>query len=115
MTAPIYNEEHRKWASKEIVSIAKGLLSGELGIVAGARQLATWRFHVGADNDPDFTFFVGVASETDDIPIGDVRTRWNPEALKAKDAELQNFEASVRDKALQACQRLIRRYETEGG
>ena len=115
MTAPIYNDEHRKWASREIVSIAKGVLSGELGSVAGARQLAAWRFHVGADNDPDFTFFVGVESQTDEIPIGDVRVRWNREALKAKDADLQSFEASVWDKALQACQRLIQRYEIQDG
>ncbi len=91
------------------------MLSGELGIVAGARQLATWRFDVGADRDPDFTFFVGIDSETDDIPVGDVRARWNPEALKTKDAELQRFEASVRDKALQACQKLIEKYEMQDG
>jgi hypothetical protein len=115
VTARIYNEEHQKWATKEIVSIARGILSGELGIVAGARQLAAWRFDVGADKDPDFIFFVGIESETDEIPIGDVRSRWNPEALKAKDAELQRFEASVRDKAVRACQKLIEKYEVQNG
>lgn len=91
------------------------MLSGELGIVAGARQLAAWRFDVGADKDPDFTLFVGIESETDDKAIGDVRARWNAEVLKAKDAELQRFEGSVRDRALQACRKLIEKYEMPSG
>jgi hypothetical protein len=44
MPAQIYSEEHRNWASGKIVAVAKSILSGELGIVAGARQLAAWRF-----------------------------------------------------------------------
>ena len=115
MAAPIYNEEHREWARRKIVAAAKSMLSGELGIVAGARQLAPWRFDVGAEHDPDFTFFVGVDSETDHIPLGEVRSRWSVEALKAKDEELRTFEASVRDRALGVCQSLIQKYEIHTG
>jgi hypothetical protein len=115
MAAPIYNEEHREWASRKVVAAAKSILSGELGIVAGARQLAKWRFDVGAEDDPDFMFFVGVDSETDHLPVGDVRSRWNAEALRQKDEELRNFEATFRDGALGACQRLLQRYENSNG
>ena len=115
MAAPIYNEEHREWASRKIVAAATSILSGELGIVAGARQLAPWRFDVGAEHDPDFTFFVGVDSETDHLPVGEERSRWRPEALKAKDEELRTFEASVRDRALRVCQSLIQKYEKHTG
>lgn len=111
LMAPIYNEEHREWASRKIVAIAKSIISGDLGIVAGARQLAGWRFDVDAENDSDFLFFLAVDSETDDLPVGEVRSRWNPEALKAKDAELQKFETSVRNRAIEACHSLIRKYE----
>jgi hypothetical protein len=115
MTAQIYNEEHRNWASGKVVAVAKSILSGELGIVAGARQLARWRFDVGAEHDPDFTFFVGVDSETDHLPVGEVRSRWSPEALKAKDEDLRTFEASVRDRALRVCESLIQKYEKHTG
>ena len=115
MTAQIYNEEHRDWASGKIVAIAKSILSGELGIVAGARQLAPWRFDVGAEHDPDFNFFVGVDSETDPLPVGEVRSRWSPDALKAKDEELRTFRDSVRDRARHVCQSLIQKYEKHTG
>ncbi len=71
MTASIYNKEHRRFTSAKIVAAARSILSGELSVVAGARQLATWRFDVGAEHDSDFTFFVGVDSETDHLPVGD--------------------------------------------
>jgi hypothetical protein len=115
MAVQTYNEEHRNWASGKIVAVAKSILSGELGIVAGARQLAPWRFDVGAEHDPDFIFFVGIDSETDHLPIGEVRSRWNPEVLKAKDEELRSFEASVRDKALPVCYSLIQKYGKHTG
>src|SRR5437764_11223306 len=98
---PIYNNEHRRIASAKIVAIARSIVSGELGVIAGARHLAGWRFDVGAEQDSDFKFFVGVDSETDHLPVGDVRSRWSPDALKAKDEELRTFEASVRERAIE--------------
>src|SRR5262245_59172783 len=105
--ATIYNEEHRRQASAKIVAAAQRILSGELGIVAGARQLSSLRFDVGAEKDADFAFFVGVDSETDHLPVGEVRQKWSSDALRAKDEELQAFEASVRNEALRVCQSLI--------
>jgi hypothetical protein len=108
----IYNEEHRRLASGKIVAIAQRVLSGELGIVAAARQLSRLRFDVGAEHDSDFVFFVGVDSGTDHLPVGEVRSRWSADALKAKDEELRSFEASVRERAFEVCRSLIRKYET---
>jgi len=106
-----YNEEHQRLARTKVIETAHRILSGKLGIVAGARQLSALRFDVGAENDPDFIFFVGVDSETDHLPIGDARSRWNPDVLKAKDLELHAYEASVRDEAHRICQSLIQKYE----
>ena len=75
-----YNEEHRRLASAKIVETAQRILSGNLGIVAGARQLSGLGFDVGAEHDSDFIFFVGIDSETDHLPVGEVRSRWNAEA-----------------------------------
>ena len=107
-----YNEEHRRLASAKIVAVAQSILSGELGIVAGSRQLAALRSDVGADRDSDFLFFVAVDSETDHLPLGDARSHWNPDALKVKDEELRNFEASARNSALEICRSLIQKYGT---
>jgi hypothetical protein len=107
----IYNEEHRRDARAKIVTVARGILAGELGIVAGARQLAPLHFDVAVKDDPDVIFFVGVDSESDHLPVGEVRRHWNAEALRAKDADLEIFEARVRVGALEACRSLIRKYE----
>ena len=111
MTSPIYNEEHRQFLSRKVVATAQSILSGELGVIAGARQLSGLGYQVGADRDPDFTLFTGVDSESDDLPIGEVRKHWNPEALRAKDAELADYEARVRERVFEACRSLIQKYD----
>ena len=112
MSQRIYNEEHRGWASNKIVTIARSILSGNVGLVAGARELIGWRFDVGAEHDPDFLFFVGMDSETDHLPIGEMRQHWNPDALRAKDAELEGYEESARKEAFRICRSLIQKYES---
>jgi hypothetical protein len=95
-----------------VVTAARSILSGELGVVAGARQLASLRFDVGAEHDPDFIFFVGVDSETDHLPLGNVRSHWKPDVLSAKDAVLTAYEAKVHERAFEVCRSLIQKYET---
>jgi hypothetical protein len=111
MSAPLHNEEHWQWASAKIVALAKSIISGEVGVVAGARQLSALRFDVDAELDPDFMFFVGLDSETDHLPVGETRSRWNSEALHAKDEELARLEAFTRERAVQVCRSLIQKYE----
>jgi hypothetical protein len=110
MTSQTYNEEHRQFLSRKVVAAAQSILSGELGVVAGARQLCGLAHQVGADRDPDFIVFIGIDSESDHLPIGEVRQQWNPDALLAKDAELADYEARVRERAFAACRSLIQKY-----
>jgi len=105
------NEEHRQFISRKIVAAARRMLSGELGLIAGARELSGLGHSVGAGHDPDFTFFVGIDSESDHLPIGEVRQHWNPEAMRVKDAEVAKFEAFYRERAFETCRRLITKYD----
>jgi hypothetical protein len=111
MTSQIHNEEHRQFLSRKVVTAAQSILSGELGVIAGARQLCGLGHQIGADRDPDFTFFVAIESESDHLPIGEVRQHWNQEALRVKDEEIASFEAFYREQAFEICQRLIERYD----
>lgn len=111
MNSQTCNEEHRQFLSRKIVAAAQSILSGEIGIIAGARQLCGLGHQVGADRDTDFTFFVGVDSESDHFSIGEVRQHWNPEALRAKDTEIASFEALYREKAFEICRKLIEKYD----
>jgi|SRR5882724_1306267 len=113
MASQIYNEEHRQFVSRKIVAASRSILSGELGIIAGARQLCGLGHGVGADRDPDFTFFVAIDSESDHLPIGVARQHWNPEALRTKDAEVAKFEAFYKEQTFEVCRRLIQKYDRD--
>jgi hypothetical protein len=93
-----------------MVSVARGILNGAIGIVAGAREIASMRFGSTAEYDEDVLVFVGIDSESDHLPVGDVRRHWSPEALRAKDAELRTYEAHVKKSAFRACDCIIARY-----
>ena len=111
MTIPSTNETEILRAQSEVMSTARGILSGAVGIVEGARRLTKLGHALGVDRDPDFIFFVGVDSETDHLPLGEVRSHWAAEALRRTDEELRECESLFRDRAFRACQSLIQRYD----
>jgi hypothetical protein len=110
MTIPSTNEPEILRAQSEVVSTARGIVSGTIGIVDGARRLTKLGHALGVDRDPDFTFFVGVDSETDHLPAGEVRRHWAADALRQTDEELRECEAFFRADALRVCQSLIQQY-----
>ncbi len=111
MTIPSSNEKEILRAQNKVVSTARSILSGAVGIVEGARRLTKLGHALGVDRDPDFTFFVGVDSETDHLPVGEVRRHWAADALQRTDEELRECEAFFRADALRVCQSLIQRYD----
>jgi hypothetical protein len=111
MAASITNEPESSRACSDVVAVARGILSGGVGIVAGARQLSRLRFDMRAETDADFLYFVGVDSETDHLLVGDVRRHWSADALLEKDVELQDYEAWARERAFEVCRSLLQRYD----
>ena len=99
---------------QKVVALARDLLAERIGIVQCSRALAFLSHRVGAAQfDTDFLLFVGIDSETDHLPIGEVRRHWAADALATKDAELAEAEAFYRPQALEACVRLIARFADE--
>lgn len=97
---------------QKIVQIAHSILDGSISIIAAARQLRAFAGgHAGIDErDPDFRTFVGIDSETDDLPVGETRRHWAADALAKKDVEIARCEDLYRDAAREAAARLITRY-----
>jgi hypothetical protein len=97
---------------QKIAKVAQGILDGRINIIAGARQIrGLCCGHVGLDErDPDLNTFVSIDSETDDLPIGDVRRYWAPDALARKEVEIARYEAKFRELALQAAAQLVARF-----
>jgi len=96
---------------QKVASVAQGMLDGRVGIIEGSRQLASLAHRIGVEDfDDDFITFVGIDSETDDLPVGDTRQHWAADALEKKDGEIAAAEALYRDAALAACKLLVMRF-----
>jgi hypothetical protein len=97
-------------SSDEVVRTATAILNGSIDIITGARRLSTLQHQVYADNDPDFMTFVGINSDTDKFPIGEVRRHWSQESLVRYDAERQHKEEYWKPYAIAAARRLVIKY-----
>lgn len=95
---------------KLIVEVAKRLLDNRIGVIEAARNIAPLSCVVD-ENDRDLICFVGIESQTDHLPLGSAREKWESSALAAKDRELQECENMFRTAALSAAQNLVKRYE----
>src|SRR5690242_15905708 len=107
----IANEVEWVRECKEIIHVSRSILDQSMGVIEGARLLAALRFRVRAENDDDFLVFTGIASQTDDFPIGEVRNHWNADALARYDIDRQRAETDFRESAETACRNLIRKYD----
>jgi hypothetical protein len=96
---------------REMVRVAREILNGSIGIVAGARQMNGLRFPAKLEWDEDVKVFIGIDSQSDHLPLGLVRRHWNEEVLKIKDEELKRFELSVKDRAFRACESFIKKHD----
>jgi hypothetical protein len=100
----------RDRARREIAKSAAAMLDGSLSIVEGARQVCRLRFAAELDSDPDIMKFVGIDSETDAYPMGEVRKLWNPDALDKLQPKIDEAEQWARRIGTAACENLVRRF-----
>ena len=87
------------------------MLDGKLSCLFGARRLAALRDEVDvAGGDADLLTFVEIDSETDALPLGEVRQYWSAEALAKLEPEIQSAEAWAARGGSEACRSLIARF-----
>jgi hypothetical protein len=107
LVVPIGNRvsEREKQIRVQILHVAKELIGGRLGVIAGSRE---FRLDVEPQLAETLLTFVGIDSETDALPVGGVRKEWNRDALERKDREIAEAERFYRDSAMNAAAELIR-------
>lgn len=93
---------------KKIVEIANEVLENKISVVVAARKLEKYQFGFGLESNKSILFFVALASETENLPIGEERKNWDADALLEKDIEIKNIEDSYREDALSAARHLIK-------
>jgi hypothetical protein len=95
---------------RKIWARAVDLLEGRLGVIDAARELSRLAYWTDLRSDADLTTFVAIDSETDALPVGNVRQYWSAEALQRKDPEIRHAEQLYRQAALEAAERLTKRF-----
>jgi hypothetical protein len=91
-------EEH----CRKIHARAVDLLEGRAGVIETARTMSKLRYWAGLNDDPDLLTFVGIDSETDALPVGEVRKYWAAHALAREDVEIDRAEELYAESAKQA-------------
>jgi len=94
--------DHRR--EKEI---AKAVLDGRTTVLEAARELVSVAHTDAIAELEDRRFIIGVASETDHLPVGEVRKLWAPSALEEKDIEIARAEELYKADFLETCRRIV--------
>lgn len=99
------SQDAGNWRS--LVVVLDALLSDRISITEGCRRVVRLRFELGEERSDLFLPFVGVDSETDAFPLGEVRELWSPAALVREDEKRSRVEDHYRPFVLKASKELI--------
>jgi hypothetical protein len=108
-----YNLEYRATVRARMLVLARGLVSGDLGVVAASRELMSYCDVPEPEIGAVLKVFVGIHSETDALPIGKVRSLWNSEALAREDLKIKAAEQRWHDQAVTAATQRIHLLEKD--
>ena len=108
-----WNESEILSARRAIFDTAQDILAGRLTYIEGARKIvAAWWDSSLDEWDADFLPFVGIASETEVLPFGEMRAYWQPAALDALQPEIDRMEAWARRFGEPYCRNLVARFSS---
>jgi hypothetical protein len=94
-----------------IYEAVRDMLAGRLSYIEGARKICPARFAWGLDEwDNDIRCFIGIESETDALPFGEMREFWQAAALEALQPEIEQKETWARKFAEPHCRKLAKRF-----
>jgi hypothetical protein len=106
-----WDESEIMAARRVIFEAAQDMLAGKLSYIEGARKICAARFSWKLDEwDPDLRPFVGIDSETDSLPFGEMRSHWQAAALEALQPEIDRKEAWARQLGEPHCRNLVKRF-----
>ena len=96
----------REW--QELLAVLHALQSGHVGITDGCRKVAALGGALGERHSELFLPFVGVDSETDRFPLGNVRELWSATGLAKADEERAAVEAHYTPFIMRATDALLK-------
>lgn len=102
-------EQIKQESIGKIIDTASKMLRDEINLVEGSYKIYRLRFALDNPDDNIFNTIIAVVSDTDHIPLDeDVRKRWNQDALKKLDKELEGYIADMKPSILSACKDILK-------
>jgi len=103
------NPEHTKSPTVELASVAQQLIDGKIGVSYASRLILGHASRAYGDpwKNEIFRIFVVIESDTDHLPLGSVRSKWDSEALKKKDEEIAGIDDFYRAEAIKAAKTIL--------
>jgi len=89
--------------------VAKSMLEGRTTVLEAVRKLVSLAHTDAIVDVEDRRLIIGIESETDHLPVGEVRQLWAPDALEIKDVEIARCEELYMTPFLEACRRIVGR------
>ncbi len=106
---------NQKYSRNDIdaaIQAAKDILNRKGSEVGNSRILAKLCIRYFFSHiDPDVLKIVALESQTEDVPLGPEREKWDPAELKKIDAEVSEFVDKIRPGLEEGCRNLIVRLE----
>jgi hypothetical protein len=86
---------------------AQAVLDGRITVLEAVRALVSLAHTDAIADVEDRKLIIGIESETDQLPVGEVRKLWASYALKEKDVEIARAEELYRADFLETCRRIV--------
>ena len=87
--------------------VAQAVLDGRTTILQAVRALVSLAHTDAIAEVEDRRLIIGIDSETDHLPVGEVRKLWAADALKVKDTEIARCEELYKSQFLETCKRIV--------
>ncbi len=102
----VKNQQLWRKHCRKVRALAQRITVGKVGVIEGSRQMLTFRQWLHAWDDGQFDVFEMVNQKSIGLPLGEVRLRWDADALKTKDEEIRSVEDAYRKKVIEAAKRV---------
>jgi hypothetical protein len=86
--------------------VALSVLDGRTTVLEAARALISLAHTDAIADVADRRFIIAIESETDHLPVGEVRKLWAPDALREKDVEIARAEELYSADFSETCRRI---------
>jgi hypothetical protein len=102
--------DYRQTLNDSVVETAHALIARSIGVIEATHRFMELAAELDALDDEDFSYFLGLDSQSDGFPIGAARELWSAKALQREDVARLKYEESVFGDAVAHCRRLIAKY-----